>query len=153
MVSSTRTIRIRGIPSDKTRDDILTFVAACCSAKDTKSWGLSLPFLRGRSNESPIVISGVGSSTEATETQRDDGEHVHTSTINISRLPMSIAVPEDRTQIATVTLPNHEYYSRCLKVDGDPEFLIDGTFDGLTILSSPEAAEIEYVLNPFFSNL
>jgi len=151
MVSGRRTIRIRGIPSDKTRDDILTFVAACCSAKDTKSRGLSFPFFRGRSNESPIVISGVGSSTEVTKTPRDDGEHVHT--INISRLPMSIAVLEDRTQIATITLTNHEYYSRCLKADGDPEFLVDGTFDGLTILSSPEAAEIEYVLNPFFSNL
>jgi hypothetical protein len=132
MVSGTRTIRTRGIPSDKTRDDILNFVAACCSAKDTEYWGLSFPFFRWLSNESPIVISGVGSSTEVAETlRRVDGEHVHTTTIDISRLPMSIAVPEDRTQIVTITLPNHEYYSRCLKVNGDPEFLIDGSFEGL----------------------
>jgi len=65
----------------------------------------------------------------------------------IPRMTISIATLKNNTQMATATLETAQQCQQCLIKDptSDCRWMFDDSFDDLTILSSPEDAEVEYV--------
>lgn len=151
MAPNHRTIRLSSLPIGVTKDDIKKEVTLRISTQNSKSWMRNVPLIEwlmkpSMGVTSPIpALSSTESNTLGRVVQQGATSSSQPSQPDLSKMKISIATFKNDTQMATATLPTTKQYEQCLKTDtnSSSEWVFDGHFKGLTILNSPEDAEIE----------